>query len=61
MHECSAGQKRASNPIIDCCKPPYGCWEMNFRPLEEQPVLLTDVLFLRPSYLFLKGKKVNMI
>jgi hypothetical protein len=31
-------QKRALDPITD--EPPCGCWELNSRPLEEQPVLL---------------------
>ena len=35
------GQKRAPDLIIDGCKPPCGCWELNARPLEEQTMLLT--------------------
>jgi hypothetical protein len=35
-----ACQKRASDPIIDDCEPPCGCWEMNSGPLEEQSVFL---------------------
>ena len=34
-------QKRASDPIIDGCEPPWGCWELNSVPVEEQLVLLT--------------------
>jgi hypothetical protein len=34
-------RKRASDPIIDGCEPPCGCWELNSGPLEEQSVLLT--------------------
>ena len=46
MYECSATytsecQKRTSDPLIDGCKPPCGCWELSSRILEEQPVLLT--------------------
>ena len=26
--------------VIDGCEPPYGCWELNPSPQEEQPVLL---------------------
>jgi hypothetical protein len=37
----SAGQKRASDPLIDVCKPQCGCLELNSGPLEEQLVLLT--------------------
>jgi hypothetical protein len=41
-----AHQKRTSVQIIDGCKPPYGCWELNSGPLEDQPVLLaTDPSF----------------
>lgn len=36
-----ACQKRASNPSIDGCELPCGCWELNSRPLEEQTVLIT--------------------
>jgi hypothetical protein len=27
--------------VMDGCKPPYGCWDLNSGPLEEQSVLLT--------------------
>ena len=38
----SAGQKRASDPLKDDCKPPCGCWELNSgQPLEEQSAILT--------------------
>ena len=30
--------KRASDPSIDGCEPPCGCWELNSGPLEEQTV-----------------------
>lgn len=32
--------KRAPNPILDCFKIRYGCWELNLEPLEKQPMLL---------------------
>ena len=35
-------QKRASDPIIGGCEPPYGCWELNSGHLEEQSVLLNN-------------------
>jgi hypothetical protein len=41
-------QKRASDLITDGCEPPYGCWELNSRPLEEQSVLLTAEPSLQP-------------
>jgi hypothetical protein len=34
-----ACQKRTTDPIIDGCEPPCGCWELNSEPLEEQLVL----------------------
>ena len=33
------GQKKVLDPITDGCKPPWGCWELNSGPLEEQSVL----------------------
>jgi hypothetical protein len=41
-------RKRASDPITDGCEPPYGCWELNSGPLEEQSVLLTAKPSLQP-------------
>jgi hypothetical protein len=35
---CQTCQKRASDPITNCCRPPCGCWELNSGPLEEQSV-----------------------
>lgn len=39
MYEYSAGtpagQKGVSDPTIDGCEPPSGCWELNSDPLEE--------------------------
>jgi hypothetical protein len=37
----SAYQKRASDPIVDGGELGCGSWELNSRPSEEQPVLLT--------------------
>jgi hypothetical protein len=53
MHECSTvytseGQKRASDPFLDGCEPPCGCWEFNSGPLEEGTVLLTTEPSLQP-------------
>lgn len=36
-----AQQRRALEPIIDGCESTCGFWELNWEPLEEQPVLLT--------------------
>jgi hypothetical protein len=33
-------QKRASDLIMGGCEPPFGCWDLNSGPLEEQSVLL---------------------
>ena len=49
MSAVSAGQKRAPDPIVDGCEPPCGGWELNSRPLEEQPVLLTAELSHSPA------------
>jgi hypothetical protein len=48
-------QKKALNPITDGCEPPYGCWEFNSGPLEEQSVLLTSEPSLQPPNLLLLG------
>jgi hypothetical protein len=34
-------QKRESDLITDGCKPPCGCWDLNFGPSEEQSGALT--------------------
>ena len=44
-----AGRKKAPDLIIDGLEPPCGCWQLNSSPLEEEPVLLTSELFLRPT------------
>ena len=37
--------------VIGGCKLlPYGCWELNLGPLEEQTVLLTTKLALQPHH-----------
>ena len=42
-------QKRALDPITDGCEPPFGCWELNSGPLEEQSVLLIAEPSLQPK------------
>jgi hypothetical protein len=42
-------QKKALDTITDGCKPPCGCWGLNSRPLEKQPVLLTSKPSLQPQ------------
>jgi hypothetical protein len=51
-----AHQKRASDLITDGCEPPYGCWELNSGPLEEQSVLLTAEPSLHPEYSSFKNR-----
>ena len=41
MMQCSACIPEEPDLIIDGCEPPFGCWELNSGPLEEQSVLLT--------------------
>ena len=55
VHHCSLQrhQKRASDPITDVCEPPWGCWELNSGPLEEQSVLLTTEPSLQQDILLL--------
>jgi hypothetical protein len=48
-----AGQKRAPDPITEGCEPPYGRWELNSGPLEEQTVHVTSEPSLQPSLGFL--------
>jgi hypothetical protein len=44
----SARQKRASDPSINGCEPPYDCWDLNSGPLKRQTVLLTAEPSLQP-------------
>lgn len=37
--------------LIDSCEPSYQCWELNFRHLEEQPVVLAAEPSLQLTYL----------
>jgi hypothetical protein len=41
-------QKSASDPITDDCEAPWGGWELNSGPLEEQSVLLTTEPSFQP-------------
>jgi hypothetical protein len=38
-----AHEERASDLITDGCEPPYGCWDLNSGPSEEQKVLLLTI------------------
>lgn len=56
MHGCLVPMCAASvrpkegirNGVTDHCEPPYGCWDLNSSPLEEQLVLLPPVPCLQP-------------
>jgi hypothetical protein len=55
-----AWQNRVPDPITDGCEPPYGCWELNSEPLEEQSVLLTAEPSLQSPtcyFVIMSGKK----
>jgi hypothetical protein len=45
----------------DGCEPPYGCWELNSEPLEEQSVLLTAEPSLQPQINNSLNKKTVML
>ncbi|GAB1301764.1 Set1/Ash2 histone methyltransferase complex subunit ASH2 [Apodemus speciosus] len=54
LHDRETHQKRASDLIMDGCEPPYGCWDLNSGPSEEQSVLLTLSHLSSPVGQFLK-------
>jgi len=43
------GVKFLGAGVTDGCKPPHGCWELNPCPLEEQPALNCEAIFLLPE------------
>jgi len=53
-------QKRASDPIMDGCEPPCGCWDLNSGPLGEQSVLLTSEPSLQPLLPYFLRQKSNL-
>ena len=57
----SACQKRASDHIIDSCKQPHGCWELNSGPLEEQPVYLTAAPSLQPPPPVISNSNIHIV
>jgi hypothetical protein len=44
-------QKRLPVLVANCCEPPYGCWELNSGPLEEQSMLSTSEPSLQLPFL----------
>lgn len=56
VKEESIRQRRASDPTIDGCESPLGCWQLDSGPLKEQLVLLWSHLSsLTFSFLFSSG------
>jgi hypothetical protein len=51
-HYLQTHQKRASDPIIDGCEPPYGCWKLNSWPLGRAANTLTTEPSLQPLFFF---------
>ena len=43
------GVRTSGTGVMDGCRLPCGCWELNSGPLEEQPVLLTTEPSLQPQ------------
>jgi hypothetical protein len=51
---CLPAHQKMVPDLIDGCEPPYGYWELNSGPLEEQSVLLTSEPSLQPGLLVLE-------
>jgi hypothetical protein len=47
-------QKRSLELITGGCEPPYGCWDLNSGPLEEQSVLLPAEPSRQPQLLLIR-------
>lgn len=43
------GVRSPGTGVTDCCESPYGYWETNTGPLQEQQVLLVDKLLFQPN------------
>ena len=53
LHVCLNARRWSSDPIINGCELPCGCWELNLGRLEEQPMFLTAELSLQPHVITL--------
>lgn len=57
------GARAPGTGVTDSCKMTCGCWELNWGPQKEQPVLLTAEQSLQPQhyyfYLFKDEVKMN--
>ena len=49
-----AGQKKAPDLITGGCEPPWGYWELNAGPLEEQAALITEPYLWPLCFIFLR-------
>jgi hypothetical protein len=47
------GIRPAGTVVTGNCELPFGCWELNSGPLEEQPVLLTTEPSFQPHKIHL--------
>jgi hypothetical protein len=50
LQKSEEGVRSTGTGVTDGCKLPSGCWELNLRPLEEQPLFLTAEPSLQPQY-----------
>ena len=50
LRTCLQARKNAPDLITAGCKPPFGCWEFNSGPLDEQAVLLITEPSLQTNF-----------
>ena len=50
------GTESPGTGVPDGCEPPYGFWELNLSPLEEQQVFLTTESYLQCPTIFIDLK-----
>lgn len=55
-HVCLVATGSSGTGVTDGYESPYGCWEWNLGPLEEQPVLLTPQP-LQPQRVWLESRE----
>lgn len=67
MHNVHAWCPQGSEEAVDAqelelgilCELPYGCWELNISPLEEQRVLLTTESLIQPPRGVIVNRRVD--
>lgn len=64
MHEYTVALLRHTRgggigPLTYDCEPPFGCWELNSEPVEEQSVFLTGELPSSPGQTFSMKNQVQ--